>query len=130
MSALEALLAPDSGAHFCAHELTPEDSGVIALPSAAAYSGHFEQSGPSGCLMTFPLGLRVPEPRGEQLQKGRGVEARKIDGQKVLFLLVAQSSVPTAPNTAKVVGGGGGDMLLPSGEKMSMHSAHITPTYY
>lgn len=61
MSALEASLALDSKAHFWAHELMPYDSTELNLPSPAAYSGHSEPSGPSGCLMRFSLWLQFPE---------------------------------------------------------------------
>lgn len=77
MSTLEALLAPDSGAHY---ELTLDNSTELNVPSLAAYSCTFRilRAKRLPKEVSFPLRLLVPKHLGMQLREDRGTDAKNM----------------------------------------------------
>lgn len=118
MCALEALLVLDSGVHSWARELTLDDSTELMFPfTQLAVNTQSPGEISPGAPVSWAL--------REAAAGGRGIEARNRARRSCSCTVLCTNCTQ---HTAKLVVGGVGWWYDSSGEKMSVHSAHITST--
>ena len=126
MCALEALLVLDSWAHSWGRELTLDDSTELMF-LFTQLAVDTQSLGAKGLPNEISPGAPVSWALREAAAGGRGTEARNRARRSCSCTILCTSCTQ---HTAEVVVGGVGWWYGSSGEKMSVHSAHITSTCY